>query len=101
MAIAYHRDDGSHRYAGELIMPMKAGGKVEFEPGDIVQLKSGGPPMTVERIGKEEKTGEDTVSCTWFEKSGKNQQLQRETFNPVLLQKYEPAFGFISGPGLM
>lgn len=29
---------------------------VEFAPGEVVQLKSGGPPMTVERIGKDPTT---------------------------------------------
>jgi uncharacterized protein YodC (DUF2158 family) len=68
---------------------------VEFEPGDIVQLKSGGPPMTVERIGTEEKNGEETVSCTWFEKIGRSEQVRRETFNAVILCKYEPTFGLV------
>ena len=69
---------------------------MEFAPGDVVQLKSGGPPMTIERIAKGERTGEDAVYCTWFEKIGNRQQVQRENFNPVLLEKYEPTFGIIT-----
>jgi uncharacterized protein YodC (DUF2158 family) len=68
---------------------------VGFEAGDVVQLRSGGPPMTVEGIGKEEKTGEETVSCTWFEKIGKSEQVRREIFNPVILCKYQPTFGLV------
>jgi hypothetical protein len=39
---------------------------------------------------------EDTVFCTWFETAGKRQELHREFFNPVVLEKYEPSFGFSS-----
>lgn len=73
---------------------------MEFLPGDIVQLKSGGPPMTVDRVGKDEKTQEDFVLCTWFEKVGTRQALNKETFNPRVLEKYEPSFGFGAGPSI-
>ena len=69
---------------------------MEFGPVDIVQLKSGGPPMTVERIGNDPRTQEETVFCTWFDKVGNRQELRREGFIPVLLEKYEPTFGFVS-----
>lgn len=36
-----------------------------FEPGDLVQLKSGGPRMTVERIVKCTGPGE-YLHCQWF-----------------------------------
>jgi uncharacterized protein YodC (DUF2158 family) len=67
-----------------------------FTPGDVVQLKSGGPVMTVERIGKDQRTQEDAVVCTWFEKVGNRQELHREPFNPLVLEKYEPTLGFSS-----
>jgi uncharacterized protein YodC (DUF2158 family) len=70
---------------------------MQFTPGDTVQLKSGGPPMTIERVGKDEGSQEDVVFCTWFEEVGKRQQLQREKFNPVVLEKYEPQFGVYVG----
>jgi uncharacterized protein YodC (DUF2158 family) len=45
----------------------------EFKGGDIVQLKSGGPPMTVLRAG--DMYGTKLVWCSWFdgatEKTGK------------------------------
>ncbi|OLC24864.1 MAG: hypothetical protein AUH71_02105 [Thaumarchaeota archaeon 13_1_40CM_4_48_7] len=70
--------------------------QMEFTPGDVVQLKSGGPPMTVERLGKTGENEEVTVYCTWFEQVGKRQELHRESFSPVVLEKYEPSFGVIS-----
>jgi uncharacterized protein YodC (DUF2158 family) len=60
---------------------------MDFQAGDIVQLKSGGPRMTVEQVGKHPHTDADTVWCTWFEMVGKRQVVQRETFSPVVLQK--------------
>jgi len=69
---------------------------MEFAPGEVVQLKSGGPPMTVERLGKDPKTQEDTVYCTWFEQVGRRQELHREAFAPIVLEKYEPSFGVYS-----
>ncbi len=66
---------------------------MEFAPGDVVQLKSGGPSMTVERIGKTERTQEDFVFCVWFETVGKRQECNREAFPPIVLEKYEPSFG--------
>ncbi len=37
----------------------------EFEPGDVVQLKSGGPKMTVARVFTSTK-GERLAHCEWF-----------------------------------
>ncbi len=47
-------------------MSQKAG----FEIGDVVQLKSGGPPMTV--IGQ---AGPDEVWCRWFDIGGSIRDL--------------------------
>jgi len=52
--------------------------------------------MTVERTGKDPRTQEETVFCPWFDKVGNRQELHREPFVPVLLQKYEPTFGIVS-----
>lgn len=38
----------------------------KFNPGDVVQLKSGGPKMTVVRWGAD-LDGEETVWVTWFD----------------------------------
>lgn len=38
---------------------------MECKPGDVVRLKSGGPPMTVETV---EKKGQATIAtCLWFD----------------------------------
>ena len=63
---------------------------MSFEPGELVQLKSGGPIMTVERSENEERSGAVTVFCVWFEKVGNGQDVRKADFNSVLLQKYEP-----------
>lgn len=57
-----------------------------FQLGDIVQLKSGGPRMTVEAINKGE--GYDLVDCVWFEKH----TAHRQSFNPALLVKAGSGF---------
>jgi len=41
---------------------------MNFQPGDVVQLKSGGPKMTVESL--DQPKGE--AYCSWFE-GGKKQ----------------------------
>jgi uncharacterized protein YodC (DUF2158 family) len=37
-----------------------------FNVGDVVQLKSGGPKMTVIEVGRSPITSEATIHCTWF-----------------------------------
>jgi uncharacterized protein YodC (DUF2158 family) len=69
---------------------------MEFQPGDLVQLKSGGPLMTVEQVG-ELTIGGQGVWCVWFEKVGNRQVAQREMFPPVTLQKAtRPGVGVVS-----
>jgi len=63
---------------------------MDFAPGDLVQLKSGGPVMTVEIIDKDSITGRDAVFCVWFEKNGNKQEVKKDAFSPVLLTKYQP-----------
>jgi uncharacterized protein YodC (DUF2158 family) len=53
----------------------------QFQEGDVVQLKSGGLPMTVEMWDE----GLNQYTCVWFEKS----KAHREYFSPVVLVKYE------------
>jgi uncharacterized protein YodC (DUF2158 family) len=53
-----------------------------FAPGDVVQLKSGGPPMTVNR----KHASSDELICNWFD--GKK-HIER-TFNAALLARYVP-----------
>lgn len=56
-------------------------------PGDLVQLKSGGPTMTLERIFK------NRVICKWFEEldtpNGKVNNTRREMFFLETLSKME------------
>jgi uncharacterized protein YodC (DUF2158 family) len=73
---------------------------MDFEAGDTVRLKSGGPLMTVEQVGKLDLIGDDAVWCVWFERVGNRQVANRETFPPVTLEKAEKtsnaSFGRIS-----
>jgi uncharacterized protein YodC (DUF2158 family) len=40
----------------------------EFKAGDVVQLKSGGPKMTIEGIGKYGLAAtHEQAKCVWFE----------------------------------
>lgn len=64
---------------------------MEFNPGDLVRLKSGGPLMTVEQVGQKAFTNDDAVWCTWFEKVGNRQSVKRETFPPTALEKAQRA----------
>lgn len=56
---------------------------VEFVIGDVVQLKSGGPVMTVTSVG--DSYGTPTVWCVWFDLKGQ----QNGTFPPAALRKEE------------
>ncbi len=59
----------------------------DFNEGDVVSLKSGGPKMTIQTIPY--KRGplvfEDYASCVWFE--GNN--LKESAFKTALLSKVE------------
>ncbi|MCP3734607.1 DUF2158 domain-containing protein [Sphingomonas sp. RP10(2022)] len=56
---------------------------MEFSPGDVVVLKSGSDPMTVETVD------ENGVWCVWA--NGK--KIESQGFNPVVLEKYSVSFG--------
>ena len=53
-----------------------------FRPGDVVKLKSGGPEMTVESVGKNATSGAAVIQCTWFDAGKYNNQA----FVPEALQ---------------
>ena len=40
-----------------------------FRVGDVVQLKSGGPKMTVRKLGDHPT---DALECVWFSEAGEN-----------------------------
>lgn len=52
---------------------------MDFKPGDVVILKSGGPLMTV--VGKKS----DGIHCCWF--SEKDDNFKQFTFPAEMLEK--------------
>ncbi len=63
----------------------------KFKKGDIVVLKSGGPPMTVDQIPGEAKRAyphkpRDDYLCEWF----KGATAAHGGYGEHLLEKYEP-----------
>jgi len=38
----------------------------EIQAGSVVQLKSGGPKMTVDQVGETQTSGALSAWCTWF-----------------------------------
>lgn len=57
---------------------------MEFKIGDVVELKSGGPPMTVSSIGDR-----GAVNTVWFTSTNTNAPSgpQHYTFNQAALKK--------------
>ena len=51
-----------------------------FKPGDVVQLKSGGPAMTVGG-----KVAEDSIRCHWFDRA----TAMTEIFPTAAIRLYE------------
>jgi uncharacterized protein YodC (DUF2158 family) len=57
----------------------------KFSPGDIVQLKSGGPAMTIAKINNDSLSGEfKGYYCEWFKGASK----ERAHFDEETLQTY-------------
>ncbi len=60
-----------------------------FAKGDVVQLKSGGPLMTVSDVGDYSKNmvsgPKEAVKCIWFDKEKPTSQV----FDAAVLEKYE------------
>ena len=63
----------------------------DFNEGDIVELKSGGPPMTAE-----ESQDEDCLVCHWFDK---NHKPHKKTFRKALLKKGSRRGAGVINPG--
>jgi len=53
----------------------------DFDDGDLVQLRSGGPAMTIKEFSQ------GTYVCEWFTKE---QELRTAKFSPASLAKYAP-----------
>jgi uncharacterized protein YodC (DUF2158 family) len=58
-------------------------GNEAFNQGDVVQLKSGGPKMTVLKLWIEASSKKTMVHCAWFDKDAKEQE---ESFEPEALK---------------
>lgn len=57
----------------------------QFKPGDVVQLKSGSPLMTVENVGDYSMSGLNPgVQCVWFNSNEKMESV----FHPECLEHY-------------
>jgi uncharacterized protein YodC (DUF2158 family) len=67
----------------------------ELERGDVVQLKSGGPRMTVMTTGGAGATG--SIACVWHDVEGK---VHREWFYPEMLEsgEHEHTLKYRTGP---
>ncbi|UST97762.1 YodC family protein [Pseudomonas siliginis] len=56
----------------------------DIQKGDVVQLKSGGPQMTVQGVDDYSPTGpEEGAHCVWFEKNKREDSV----FDVCLLEK--------------
>jgi uncharacterized protein YodC (DUF2158 family) len=59
----------------------------EFKVGEVVKLRSGGPDMTIEGIGKYGMAAtDDSAKCVWFEKTNRKEGI----FALPLLKHAEP-----------
>lgn len=50
----------------------------KFNAGDLVELKSGGPVMTIERVAISHSGGDISYACTWFAGSKENHKVFTE-----------------------
>lgn len=64
----------------------------DFNKGDLVILKSGGPVMTVADVGDYSPIhAEDAVKCVWFEEIKGTSTVKEYIFDPSNLEKYTKA----------
>lgn len=62
----------------------------EFTIGDVVQLKSGGPDMTVVSLDEDTTLKTSQVHCQWFEKN----RPHSGSFPAAALEKVDEDAGF-------
>jgi len=58
---------------------------MNFKEGDVVQLKSGGPSMTVKQLCRD-----GDLQCAWFTGPHNQQELKHGLFKPHELKPYSP-----------
>jgi uncharacterized protein YodC (DUF2158 family) len=61
----------------------------DISAGAVVQLKSGGPSMTVRWAG-EDQYGQIVVACDWFTQDGPPWKKETGSFPPTSLKVLEP-----------
>jgi uncharacterized protein YodC (DUF2158 family) len=64
----------------------------DFKKGDLVELKSGGPIMTVGEVGDYSGYGggpSDGVKCIWFERG----QKEQDVFDSAVLKRHDDGSG--------
>ncbi len=57
-----------------------------YEIGDVVRLKSGGQPMTVNHVGPVAFAQGVWLICQWFDQNG---ELRQEMFQEAMVQRLE------------
>jgi len=64
------------------------GGRMDIKLGTVVQLKSGGPNMTVKQIGCDDSNGDDmdSILCEWFVR-GHHESLRFDIRNLKVIEK--------------
>ena len=61
----------------------------DFKKGAVVELKSGGPAMTIQDLGNWEMKGiEDGAMCVWFDGKTKHQDV----FDVASLKEVDEAY---------
>ncbi len=60
---------------------------IEYNPGNLVRLKSGGAQMTVVHAGTDLLDGMEFVRCAWMSNDG---HMEEHEFPPEALVKTEP-----------
>jgi uncharacterized protein YodC (DUF2158 family) len=66
-----------------------------FKVGDIVELKSGGPPMTVIHVSTN-MVGHSVLTCQWFFGSMQTAMFRPEILIPSKPKKFEELKGLYS-----
>jgi uncharacterized protein YodC (DUF2158 family) len=68
---------------------------MDFQLGDTVQLKSGGPWMTVDHIGPQRQGSDrDAALCSWFVTVKGKQERKNDWFELHSIKKVNTGGGF-------